>query len=313
MIQLRLEAEGQVRYVAEAIAEVGRPGASLREITAKVLMYNAELELCYKTDTLPNSVRRAIYEHLGDDHDGVFVRDGRGYYRLSIKVVVGSVVHGDAWDVVKLLPERCVDLVLTDPPWTALGTFCAMGTNPRMMRKTFAMKDIDDVLVMEFARVLKDERHAYLFFPALNEVTVGLFCHIMTLVKEAGLKLEKVLVWDKVGYGMGYRYRYQHELIMFLSKGKMRKLNDLGIGDVLAFPRVPNAVHPTQKPVALLRTLVEQSTQPQEIVLDTFAGSGSTGVACVEAGRQFILVDVDLEWVSVARDAVDGKIVSLCS
>lgn len=302
MVQFHFDLSGQVKCVASAIAEVGRPGACLKDIVAKVLQYNEDLDLCYKEDTLPNSVRRAIYEHMGTDEDGVFVRDGRGYYRLSVRVLSGTVIHGDAWDVMRLFPDQCFDLIVTDPPWEALGHFRSMGTNPRMLsRGTFSMRDIDRGILQELARTLKDTRHAYLFFPALNAVTIGVFSRVMEWAREAGLRLEKVLVWDKKRFGTGYRYRYQHELILFLSKGRMRQLNSLGIPDVLAFPR-PKGPHPAQKPVPLLSLLIQQSTDEDDLVLDCFAGSGATGKACQETGRRFVLVEVDAEWVSCIAD-----------
>lgn len=91
--QLRLEVEEQAQWVVQGLMDVGQPRARLRDICLKVLEYNDQLGPGYVSETLHNSVRRAIYEHLGNDEQGVFVRDGRGYYRLSIRVVVNAVVH----------------------------------------------------------------------------------------------------------------------------------------------------------------------------------------------------------------------------
>jgi DNA modification methylase len=120
---------------------------------------------------------------------------------------------------------------------------------------------------------------------------------------------------------MGYHYRASNERVLFLEKrskkvtpalppgmaslrdllvtlgtkqdppGKGRQLNNLGIPDTLFAPQVPNG-YPTEKPVSLLKLLIQQSTQPDEVVLDPFCGSGSAGDAAFQTGRQAILNDI---------------------
>ena len=63
--------------------------------------------------------------------------------------------------------------------------------------------------------------------------------------------------------------------------------------DVLEIPSEGMAIHPTQKPVALFEYLIKTYTKPSELVLDNCAGSGTTGVACLNAGRKFILIEKD--------------------
>jgi site-specific DNA-methyltransferase (adenine-specific) len=313
--QMKLNLEAQATWVVQGIVEVGAPGARLKDICLKVLEFNEHLGLGYASETLHNSVRRAIYEHLGDDDEGVFVRDGRGYYRLSVRVVVNAVVHADAWDFVRLLPDESLDCIVTDPPWTALDRHRAWGTTTRLtQRKWFRTRDPDKTFVEQLARVLKPGRHMYVFHPALNGDTVKVFRQVTGWMEEAGLNFEKALVWDKISMGMGYRFRYRHELVLFASKGKMRPLNNLGIPDVLQAKRVPSKeqVHDCQKPVELVKTLVLQSTDEGDLVADFFAGSGATGVACEETGRNYVLVDVELEWVEhMERKLAPSRVLEL--
>ncbi len=76
--------------------------------------------------------------------------------------------------------------------------------------------------------------------------------------------------------------------------------------DVWRFPTVSNyrGKHPAEKPVEMLRYIVEVSTRPGDVVLDTFCGSGTTGVACAELGRHFIGIDLDERWVARTRDRI---------
>jgi site-specific DNA-methyltransferase (adenine-specific) len=98
---------------------------------------------------------------------------------------------------------------------------------------------------------------------------------------------------------MGYHYRARYECILFFEKGK-RKLNDLGIADVIAFPRIRNG-YPAEKPPQVSEVLIGQSTQPGELVIDPFMGSGSAGVAAVGLGRNFLGNDLCDEAVDITR------------
>lgn len=60
-------------------------------------------------------------------------------------------------------------------------------------------------------------------------------------------------------------------------------------------------VHPTQKPIALMATIIERYTQPGDLILDPFCGSGTTGVACIQTGRRFIGIEIDPTYADIAR------------
>jgi site-specific DNA-methyltransferase (adenine-specific) len=98
---------------------------------------------------------------------------------------------------------------------------------------------------------------------------------------------------------MGYHYRSRYEFILFFEKGK-RKLNDLGIADIIECPRIHGG-YPTEKPVEVSDVLVRQSTEPGELVIDPFMGSGSAGVAALAQGRSFAGADLCAEAISVAK------------
>jgi len=119
------------------------------------------------------------------------------------------------------------------------------------------------------------------------------------LGEAAGFKFWKPLVWDKLKIGMGYHYRARYELILFFEKGK-RNLSNLALPDIIQVPRIHNG-YPAEKPVQLAAMLIAQSTLPGEVVLDPFMGSGTTGVAALDLGRNFYGIDICKEAVGVAR------------
>jgi len=191
------------------------------------------------------------------------------------------------------------------------------GTSADDPDKFFATISNEDlgVVLAEIYRVLKDNRHAYvmcdnLTLPYFYYYTGFRFpCEPCIYADSGGVvafQNIKPLVWDKVSMGMGYHYRCRYEFIVMLDKGKNRRLNDLSKPDVLTFKRVEGKARlvPTQKPLRLFQLLVSQSTEPGEVVLDPFMGSGTTGVACVLEGRSFIGMDIEKHCLDIARKRI---------
>ncbi|MFT7373073.1 MAG: site-specific DNA-methyltransferase (adenine-specific) [Oleiphilaceae bacterium] len=190
-----------------------------------------------------------------------------------------------AW--LSTLDDSSVDLIITDPPYESLEKHRKIGTTTRLKQsksssnKWFSIfpNERFESLLIELFRVLKKNSHFYLF---CDQETLFV---VKPIAEKAGFKFWKAIIWDKVNIGMGYHYRSRHELILFFEKGK-RKLNDLGIPDVLECKRVHRG-YPTEKPVPLLEILIKQSSETNEIIIDPFFGSGSTLVAAKSMGRNF--------------------------
>jgi site-specific DNA-methyltransferase (adenine-specific) len=106
--------------------------------------------------------------------------------------------------------------------------------------------------------------------------------------------LKGLLVWDKGSPGMGDLKHWgpSYELIATAGTGDTNGSRD---GSVLRYNTVPpdNRHHPTEKPVALLRYLIAKITNPGDVILDPFMGSGTTGVAAMTEGRKFVGVECD--------------------
>jgi DNA modification methylase len=100
--------------------------------------------------------------------------------------------------------------------------------------------------------------------------------------------------------GMGYHYRSRYEFILFFEKGK-RRLADLSVPDVLTHPRIRNG-YPTEKPAQISEILVRQSTNPGELVIDPFMGSGSVGAAALKHGRRFLGTDINPGAVQLSEE-----------
>lgn len=91
-----------------------------------------------------------------------------------------------------------------------------------------------------------------------------------------------------------------------LRKGGAKNINMLGSNTVLEYRnKLGNKLHPTEKPVELLKHLILNSTKEDEIVLDPFVGCGSTAIACKLTGRQFIGYEIDKKYYDVAMSEIE--------
>lgn len=203
-----------------------------------------------------------------------------------------SIQQCDAIDWLKSFDDETVDLIVTDPAYESLEKHRSKGTTTRLKQskgssnkwfKIFPNSRFHD-LFSELYRVLKNNRHCYMF---CDQETMF---HAKPIGEEIGFKFWKALVWDKKRIGMGYHYRGRHEMILFFEKGK-RKLNDLGMADVLEETGIRTG-YPTQKPWGIAEKLITQSSQPGELTIDPFTGSGSFGAASWLNHRNFMGCDL---------------------
>lgn len=126
---------------------------------------------------------------------------------------------------------------------------------------------------------------------------------IQPAIESAGLRTQNLVVWDKGSFGLGAGFRAQHELMIHLVKG-IGRFYAADVGNVIRATRIgkEDREHWTQKPVELLRPVVRTVAPRGGLVLDPFAGSGSTGVACVAEGVRFLGFEIDRDIAITARD-----------
>ena len=110
--------------------------------------------------------------------------------------------------------------------------------------------------------------------------------------------------------GMPNRWYLKNtELILFFRKGNAKPINDLTSRDwfEVKMPTKKNGkTHITQKPFNLIRKLVTNSSNENDVVLDPFMGSGTTGVACVDSNRNFIGIELDEKYFNIAKSRIDA-------
>lgn len=207
-----------------------------------------------------------------------------------------ELIHGNCFELNKSIKDESVDLILTDPPY---GMNFQSGNRKIKHRKIANDDNLDwlsDWFKQQF-RILKNDSHAYVFCSFHNIDKFKAEC------VNAGFILKNILIWEKPGLGMGDLYADYgggYEMILYLNKG-IKNLNGKRLSNVIKAPRTGNINHPTEKPVNLLKLLIEKSSKPGDLVLDNFFGSGSCAVACHELGRRFLGHEIDEERFNSAK------------
>jgi site-specific DNA-methyltransferase (adenine-specific) len=215
------------------------------------------------------------------------------------------IANADALTWLRSLPDGCANCIITDPPWDSLEEHRARGTTTRLTNEWFETQTIEYIreVLLETYRVAAPASHMYVIADYVS--AFRLEPH-----KLAPWHFWKGLVWDKVSLGMGYHYRAQYEIVLLLEKGKSkRQLHNRAVPDVIRCKKLKGkGLYPTEKPLELLELFILQSTDPGELVIDPFAGSGSTGVAALGLGRRFQGVDVNPKALAYAEPRLSAII-----
>jgi len=207
--------------------------------------------------------------------------------------------------------EYKVDLIVTDPPYkvTSRGGYTNAGgmmLNDKMRKgKVF---NENEVKITEWLpklySLLKDTGHCYIMCNNKN-----LFQY-MSVAKESGFHLVKTMVWAKDNKIMSQAYMSQTEFILFLRKGAFVKINNCGTSDLLSIPNKKTKnkkgqnIHDTEKPIELMKILIENSSKENEIVFEPFMGVGATCIASILSNRQYIGVELDESYFKISEERI---------
>lgn len=97
----------------------------------------------------------------------------------------------------------------------------------------------------------------------------------------------------------------QVEFILYFWKGKAKTINNPSSSNLVSFGGASDKTHPSEKPVSLMKLLIENSTQKGDTILDPFMGSGTTGVACAELNRKFIGIEKEEKYFDIAKKRIE--------
>ena len=218
-----------------------------------------------------------------------------------------NLMQGDCLERMKEIPSGSVDMILTDPPYkvTSRGGYTSAGgmmLNDDVRKgKVFKENSIDAAEWLPILHdKLKDSGHCYIM---CNNKNLQRFLNESI---KAGFNLVKTMVWAKDNKIMSQAYMSQIEFVLFLRKGKFKRINNCGDSDLLQHKNPKNKSHPTEKPVTLMKQLISNSSNDVEVVLDPFMGTGSTGVAAKNLNRNFIGIEMDENYFNIARERIEN-------
>lgn len=192
-----------------------------------------------------------------------------------------GVIHGDCIPIMAGMRPESVDFCLTDPPYGVdyrprSGETIINDDNTAWLKPAFA----------EIHRLLKPHSFAISFY-GWNRADL-----FLTAAKAAGFRAVGHLVFPKRYASKTGFVGYRHEAAYLLAKGRPAK-PDKPPPDVIPWEYSGNRLHPTQKPLNILKPLIAAFTTIGQTVLDPFAGSGSTLVAAQHLGRAAIGIEQD--------------------
>lgn len=211
---------------------------------------------------------------------------------------------GDSLELMAELPAESFHAVITDPPYM-IGAISTGDTKSKggswvdLMNASFWYR----AWMAESWRVLKDGGYMVIF---TNWRSVPM---LMKACADAKIPTSSLAVWDKewIGPASPAQLRPTYEMMLFCGKGTAR-IDNRSQSDIFRHKWMAahsaQSGHPAQKPVPLLKQVVELVTKPGESVCDPFMGSGTTGIAAVSAGRTFHGYDGDAEHFAEAGERI---------
>jgi DNA modification methylase len=200
---------------------------------------------------------------------------------ISPTIPHNTIMHGNCIEIMQAMRARSVDFILTDPPYLAAyksrdGQSILNDDNAAWLTRSFA----------QMYRILKPDCCAISFY---GWPKVDLF---FSAWKSAGFRVGGHIIFRKRYASKTAFLRYQHEAAYLLIKGKPA-FPASPLPDVMDWTYTGNRLHPTQKSIHVLKPLIEAFSAPGQLVLDPFAGSGSTCAAAKRTGRDYIGIELD--------------------
>ena len=229
------------------------------------------------------------------------------------------LINRDCFDYIKELENNSVDLILTDPPY-----FISRDSNfkktsestPEDMKRKYDISidfgewdkgDIDwDNLLSEYYRVLKPGGTLIIFYDYWKSNELKLYA------EKNKFKQPRIGMWVKtnpvpINSKLNYLSNAVEYFFTFVKKSKptFNSSYDNGIYNYPICHGKERYKHPTQKPLQLISDLINKHSNPGDLVLDTFAGTGTTAHACLNLNRNYIMIEKDENYFNIMTDRIN--------
>jgi len=231
---------------------------------------------------------------------------------------------GDCLDIMRTIPDKSVDMIFTDPPYGHNNN----NNGDLISRWEAALGKGDYIAERDDRPIANDgieanELYRQMLYAANRLLSPGCCCCCCcsgggpdpqsarwSLWMDKIIGFKQMIVWDKGPMGMGWHYRRSYETILVGEKpgaacrwyDKTHRVENIirNIGKIIP----GRNQHPTEKPIQLAAHFILLHSQPGDTILDPFMGSGTTGVACVQTGRNFIGIEIDPGYFKIAEKRI---------
>jgi len=195
-----------------------------------------------------------------------------------------KIYCGDCLELMKEIPDKSIDLVLTDPPYGIVQNQTKMGGEGVAKNKIYPKIKWDKKpQKIVFDNILRISKNQIIFggnyFSDLLPISYGWYCWDKQRPKGTTFS-EFELIWTS--------FEIRPQLLRYMWNGMLRRGDDI-------------IEHPTQKPEALISFLLNEHSLIGDLILDPFLGSGTTAVECKSLKRDFIGIEINPKYVEIAR------------
>lgn len=203
---------------------------------------------------------------------------------INIDEIKNTIICNDCLEVMKQLPDKCVDLVLTDPPY-GIGIV----ENSNRLKSLGYRQFVNDDKVLDISDCLRVSKQQIVFGGNFFNLPIsrGWICWD----KQGGKQVDFgdcELIWTS--------YDKPMRIIRHIWDG-FRRDSDYGL----------DRVHPSQKPTGLLEQIIKENTFVGDTILDPFLGSGTTAVACYRTRRNYIGIEISPEYCKIAEKRIQQE------
>jgi len=203
-----------------------------------------------------------------------------------------QVIQGDSLEAISRMDEGIFDLILSDPPYFQYKTSYRQDKDSKLSQALVYQDQKDQIrTIQECIRTLKMDRAFFLFTNWEQD---------WWMQQALGTLLRNKIIWDKGNWTAGDlmgSFGNQYEVILLGCKGKWKYRGKRESDLWRDIPRVgTNRIHPTEKPVALYRKIIENSTDEGDLILDPYGGSGASVIAALELNRNMLVYEIDPDY-----------------
>lgn len=242
--------------------------------------------------------------------------------QLEMENVKNTIINGDCLKVMKTIPDKSIDIIITSPPYNLLnstGNGLQKNTNCGKWKNAAikdGYKDYSDNMpyleyiewqkqcVKEMLRIIKED--GAIFYNNKNRVQNGLLQDRREIVRE--FPLRQIITWKRKGginFNAGYFLPTTEQIYLICNKGFKLNKGANKLTDVWEIKQETKNPHPAPFPEELTDKIIESTSG--KLVLDPFGGSGTTAVSSIKADRNFILIEKSMDYCEMAKARIMGK------